>query len=157
MKQYHFEASHTVETVGLTLFDSADCVVWHVDVARFEAQTFVDALYRGFTPDVVCLKEFTLALLVDKYGVVIMISDSGWYLKFKVLLTKKQAKELASVIQSHIIASEMDGRPKDLLQPLDDTLSGGYSPDKERDLYHPDQGEEEDPADDWKKGKGPRA
>jgi hypothetical protein len=80
------------------------------------------------------------------------ISGSGPYLLHKVLLTHSQAKDLAATLQIHVFASEQDGRPKDVVEPLDDRLNKGWTPEREQELYRDDP-HDDDPADDWKKGK----
>lgn len=152
MGGFHFEASHTVHGVGLTLFDSFQCVVWHTDMERYKAQEFVDALYRGCTLDMIRVEEFVVCMVNESVGTVILISDNSPYLSYKILLTRDQAKELASTIAMHIVASEVDGRPKDPLTPLDDAMNQGWSPDGERRQFGSQDSDDTDDADWWKKG-----
>lgn len=148
---YRFETSHNAETVGVTLFDGANCIVWHADFERFQAQVLANLLREGLGPQTAYSDRYSVNVGAGPGdSVLVMIGDDGPYLRFKVLLTPAQAQDMASTIQMHVIASEYEGRPKDEA-PMDDVLPRGWAPEGEAGGFGRDE-EDDDPSERWKRG-----
>ncbi len=162
---YSFETDYDIESVILTLVDVASHEpLWRGVFERPQAQLLVDMLngaagsYDGAVPFVVRSDEDDISVLRENGAfITVLISDgSGPYLKFKVLLSLEQAKDLASTLQMHIVASEEMGRPSGPIPPVDDTMNSGWTPEKEKQMYGGEMGpdpDDSDPAEDWKTGK----
>lgn len=160
--RYRFETSHDLERITLTLVEvDTHAPVWNGSFERYAAQMFVDmirsafGLYDGSVMEHIHAGNYVIGVMPEgAAGMVIMIGDSGPYLKHKVLLNRNQALDLASTVQIHIFESESDGRPRDLLPPADDVIDNGpWTPEKEKRMYGPEGPEDNDPADAWKHPK----
>ena len=107
-------------------------------------------LEESTTP--IWIEGYNICVVGADMGACIMMVDNGSYMAHKILLSRGQRQDLASTLKIHIRASELDTRPKDILPPLDDTLPGQWTPEKEKEAYGFDVPDDHDPADFWKKG-----
>lgn len=148
-----FETGHVGDNIILSLIDDYNLIIWQGSFERFKAETLVDLLSKFNPSQVVYVQEYSLSVEYEGNSVVLRIGDGSPYLKFKVLLSAGQVLDLISTIRINIHASEQEGRPKDILPPLDDTI-GHWTPEKEKEHFGLDgPDDEDDPADRWKKGK----
>ena len=158
--QYRFVTSHYKSLIKLSLFDASDLIIWHTEFERFQAQAFVDMLLGGSNGRTLFSGTYRIIVLAEGFSRIVLIDAGGPYLLFKILLSDGQFEDLASTIQMHVIASEEETRPKDVLPPLDDTLNSGWTPEKEKECFGDgelsgpeDSDDDIADADWWKHGK----
>lgn len=148
-----FETGHIGDEILLTLIDDEGVPLWQGIFERFKAQALVDMLASVNPHEVIYVQYSTMYVMTEGTYTCLCIGGSGPFLQFKVALSAAQVVDLASTIRMHIIASEQETRPKDILPPMDDTI-GHWTPEKEKEHFGPDGPDDDhDPADDWKKGK----
>ena len=154
---WQFVTDHDGDIVWLTLRKDEDLLIWRVHMDRALATRVADAISKGnITPIwIPCAQDgrhYNLSVVGSEMGGCIIMIDDGNYMVHKVVLTRGQRQDLASTLQIHIRASELDTRPKDVLPPLDESNPGQWSLENERSEYGLNNPDENDPADFWKKG-----
>ena len=149
---WQFVTDHNGDVITLILRSDALLEVWRVNMDRPKASMLVDALNKG-SGQPLWIESYNVNVVGEGLGGCLLLVDNGTYMVHKILLSRGQRQDLASTIQIHIRASELDTRPKDYLHPpLDDTLPGAWTPEKEKEKYGFDGPDESDSADYWKKG-----
>lgn len=147
---WQFVTDHKGDIISLTLRNSDELEVWWVHMDRLKANTLAEALNKG-SGQPIWIEGYNVNVIGEEQGGCLLLLDNGVYMAHKIVLSRGQRQDLASTIQIHIRASELDTRPKDTLTPLDDLLPGSWSPEKEKEAYGFDGHDEKDDADWWKK------
>lgn len=149
-----FESSHEGDVITLTLFDESNSDIWSIELDRNKTNSFISMLFQESDCRILYADGYSITIIKDgKLGTILMIGDGSPYLKFKVILSNEQVKDLASTLRMHSIASEEETRPKDPLPPLDDALSGPWTPEREKQMFGEHEDDEDDPSENWKKGR----
>jgi hypothetical protein len=150
-----FITDHDGDIIWLTLRQDEDLMLWRVHMDRALASKFAEAIANGNTTPLWIpegSEPYNVCVIGNSMGGCVIMVDNGSMLIHKILLSKSQREDLATVLQIHIRASELDTRPKDVLPPMDDQLPSGnpnWTPEKEKQEY--DGFDEKDSADWWKK------
>lgn len=152
----HFESGYSGDIINLTLRDADNLVLIHFEMDRAKATDFVNALRGEESNRFLHIENWSLTILDDSIGTLILVGDGSPYLRYKILMTNLQVEDLACTLQMMIVASEQEGRPKDPLPSMDDVLNSGWTPEKEKQMFgHDDLDDPDnnDPSEAWKKGK----
>jgi len=151
--KYHFLTEHEGDKIILSLLDEGSNILWYAEMDRVIASKLIDCLNSGYMyHPVLFIGGFSIAVIGENFGACLLMISNDSVMLFKVLLSKTERHDLATTIRLHVIMSEEETRPKDVLPPPDDR-STGWSPEKERDKYGgiDDRDDEVDSADWWKK------
>ena len=149
----HFETDYSGDIIKLTLKDEYNLIFFHFEFDRIQATDLVNLLNEDKPSGFVYAQKWTIRISKDSRGTVFTINDYTPFSRCEVLLSPDQTQDLASTLQMHIIASENETRPKDVLPPLDDAMNNpNWTPEKEKEAFGEGM-DDSDNADWWKKGK----
>lgn len=144
-----FVTSHSAGKIGLSLLNEDGVVLLFIDMFPGQAKVLAKML-SGRGNALMQWEKMAMTVVCDNNGVLILVDTGGPYLSFKIAMTHAQADDLTSTIGLHLHAIETEGTPDSGIVPMDDR-PGGWSPGGEREKYG--EPADNDPADDWKRGK----